>query len=127
MTHLHDRREAYSFALPVQFGKHQLTPSFAHSRESDYKSIGGALNYSLSLNEKNTTLNLGYAHNADRVRDDRLVWEDKTSDNFLVGVNQLLTPKSYVTLNFVFNDDSGYLSDPYRGVMVLAELLAAQS
>ena len=123
LAHLHDRREAFSISVPIQWGIHQLTPSFSHSRESDYKSFGGALNYSLSLNEKNTTINVGYSHNADRVRDDKFIWEDKTSDNVLVGVNQLLSPKSYVTVNFVFNNDSGYLSDPYRGVMVLRNYL----
>lgn len=119
LARLHDRRNAFSVGLPVSWGRHELTPSFSYSEESDYKSISGALNYSLSLNEKNTTLNFGYAHNADRARDDKFVWEDKTSDNLLVGVVQLLSPKSYFTFNFVFNNDYGYLSDPYRGVMVL--------
>jgi Protein of unknown function (DUF3570) len=105
--------------LPFRWGNHEITPSFAYSGESDYKSYGGALNYSLSLNEKNTTLNFGYAHNADSVRDDKFIWESKTTDNLLIGVEQLLSPKSYLTFNFVFNNDYGYLSDPYRGVMVL--------
>ena len=119
LAQLHDRRQAFSVGLPISWGKNELTPSFAYSEESDYRSFSGALNYSLSLNEKNTTLNFGYAHNADRARDDKFIWEDKTSDNLLVGVVQLLSPKSYLTFNFVFNNDYGYLSDPYRGVMVL--------
>ena len=119
LAKLHDRRQAFSVGLPISWGRHELTPSFSHSEETDYKSVSGALNYSLSLNEKNTTLNFGYAHNADRARDDKFIWEDKTSDNLLVGFVQLLSPKSYVTFNVVFNNDSGYLSDPYRGVMVL--------
>src|SRR5581483_10860066 len=36
-----------------------------------------------------------------------------------IGVEQLLNPQSYLTVDFVFNNDYGYLSDPYRGVMVL--------
>lgn len=120
---LHDRREAYSVSLPVSWGRQELTPTFSRSTESDYDSTGGALNYSLSWNEKNTTLNLGYAHNSDSVRDDKFVWEDKTTDNFLVGLTQLLSPNSYLTFNFVFNNDSGYLSDPYRGVMALNNYL----
>jgi hypothetical protein len=118
LAKMHDRRQGFSIGLPVSWGRHELTPLFSHSEETDYKSISGALNYSLSLNEKNTTLNFGYAHNADRARNDKFVWEDKTSDNLLVGCVQLLSPKSYVTFNFVLNNDSGYLSDPYRGVMV---------
>lgn len=119
LAKLHDKRQAFSVSLPVHWSIHELTASVSFSEESDYRSIGGALNYSINLNEKNTTINFGYAHNADRVRDDKFVWEDKTSDSFLVGINQLLSPKSYLTLNLGFNDDYGYLSDPYRGVMVL--------
>jgi hypothetical protein len=120
LTTLHDRREAYSIELPFTWGIQQLSPSFSHSRESDYISFGGALNYSVALNQKNTTINLGYSHNSDSVRDDRMVWEDKRTDTFLVGVDQLLSPKAYLTLNFVYNNDYGYLSDPYRGVMAAA-------
>ena len=123
LAKLHDRREAYSIGLPIRWANQELTPSFAHSRESDYKSFGGSLNYSIAFNQKNTTLNLGYAHNADSARDDKFIWEAKTTDNFLVGVEQLLSPDSYVIVNFVFNNDYGYLSDPYRGVMVLRNYL----
>lgn len=119
LAKLHDRREAYSIALPISWANQVLTPSFAHSRETDYKSFGGSLNYSIELNQKNTTLNFGYAHNSDSARDDKFIWEAKTTDNVLVGVEQLLSPDSYVIVNFVFNNDYGYLSDPYRGVMVL--------
>ncbi len=118
LAKMHDKRDAFSFALPITVGRHEITPGVAHSQESDYKSVGGSLNYSLSLNQKNTTFNFGYAHNADTVRDDKFIWESKTTDNFLVGINQLLDPKSYVLVNFVFNNDYGYLADPYRGVMV---------
>jgi uncharacterized protein DUF3570 len=118
LAKMHDQRNAFSIGLPITVGRHEITPGVSHSQESDYKSAGGSLNYSLSLNEKNTTLSFGYAHNADSVRDDKFVWESKTTDNALVGVMQLLNPKSYLTFNFVFNNDYGYLADPYRGVMV---------
>ncbi len=123
LANVHDQRHAYSIALPFHWGIQEVAPTISYSGESDYKSIGGALNYSLSLNDKNTTLNLGYGHNADRVRDDKFVWQDKTSDNILVGFNQLLNPRSYVSFNLGYNHDSGYLSDPYRGVMVLQNYL----
>lgn len=118
LAKMHDQRHAFSFGLPITVGRHEITPGISHSQETDYKSVGGSMNYSLSLNEKNTTLNFGYAHNADSVRDDKFIWESKTTDNFLVGVVQLLDAKSYLTFNFVFNNDFGYLADPYRGVMV---------
>ena len=120
LTHLHDNRAAFSLGAPLSFGIHEVAPQVSYSQESDYLSIGVALNYAVELNKKNTTLNAGYAHNFDRVRDATLVnWQDKNSDDFLVGVNQLLTPKSYLTLQLTFGQDAGYLSDPYRGVMAL--------
>jgi hypothetical protein len=117
LVHMHDYRSAFNLGLPVTFGQHLITPSFAFSTESDYISFSGSLNYSLALNNKNTTLTLGYAHNSDSVRDDVGVWEPKYTDNFLLGLVQLITPKSFLTLNFTFGNETGYLADPYRSVM----------
>ena len=122
LSELHDRRTAVSLGLPITMGIHEITPGIAYSEESDYLSWGGSLNYSIALNSKNTILSLGWAHNADSVRDDKLVWQDKTTDDFFVGVSQLLTPKSYLTVNGSFSTEHGYLSDPYRGVMLSTKL-----
>lgn len=120
LTHIHDYRSAFSLGVPIALGRHLVTPSFSYSTESDYRSFGGALSYALALNNKNTTLNLGYSHNSDSVRDDRFIWEDKLTDDILIGLVQLISPKSYLTLNFSYGYEQGYLSDPYRGVMFAA-------
>lgn len=117
LTQMHDQRRAISLGTPIAFGIHQFTPLVAVSMESDYHSYGAALNYQALLNNKNTTLNAGWSHNCDRVRDNNLIWEGKVSDDFLLGLNQLLTPKSYITFDFTYGQEYGYLSDPYRGVM----------
>ena len=119
LTTLTDHRRAFSLSLPVTFGIHTITPQFSMSQESDYHSLGIALNYALALNQKNTTLNAGIAHTPDRVRDDIEVWESKVSDDFIIGVTQLLSPKSYITLDFTYGIENGYLADPYRSVMFL--------
>jgi hypothetical protein len=118
LTTLEDRRTAFGLGLPITIDRHLVSPSFSYSEESDYVSYGGALNYSLALNQKNTTLNFGWSHNADSVRDDLGVWQDKTVDAFLIGVVQLISPRAYFTVNFSYNNEDGYLTDPYRGVMV---------
>jgi hypothetical protein len=120
LTDMHDRRVALSLGFPITVGRHLITPSVSYSEESDYVSTGGALNDAVSFNNKNTTLNLGWSHNSDNVRDDTFVWRDKMTDDFLIGLVQLLTPKSYLTANFTFSNETGYLSDPYRGVMAAA-------
>ena len=122
LVQLHDLRRAFSLGAPITFGIHQFTPQVSVSEESDYHSYGAALNYAVQLNKKNTTLNAGWSHNVDRVRDDNGIWEGKISDDFLIGINQLLTPKSYLTLNFTYGQEYGYLSDPYRGVITLLNL-----
>ena len=124
LTYLHDLRNAFNLALPVTVGMNEVTPQVAYSTESDYHSLGLSLNYARLFNQKNTTLNAGWSHNSDLVRDDTLVhWRPKTTDDILLGVNQLLDPKSYLTADFTFGQERGYLSDPYRGVMALNNFL----
>ncbi len=120
LVNIHDVRHAYSLTVPVTFGNNTLTPNLAYSTESDYRSVGFALNYDLQLNQKNTTLHGAVAYTPDHVRDDTLVnWQHKTSEDYLVGVTQLLTPKSYLTFDFTLGLEEGYLNDPYRSVMTL--------
>ncbi|MDB6056700.1 MAG: hypothetical protein JWO95_544 [Verrucomicrobiales bacterium] len=117
LTQMHDFRVAFALGFPITFDRHEFTPSIAYSAESDYVSRGIAFNDAINFNNKNTTLNVGWSANFDIVRDENLVWEHKSTHDFLAGVTQLLTPKSYVTVNFTFGTEQGYLSDPYRGVM----------
>lgn len=117
LTQMHEFRTAFNLGIPISFARQDVTPSIAFSAESDYVSRGIALNDSYYFNNKNTTLNVGWSGNFDIVRDENLVWEHKTTHDILVGVTQLLTPKSYVTANLTFGTEEGYLSDPYRAVM----------
>ncbi len=116
LAEMHDHRNAFSIQMPMTFGLHSITPSFAYSAESDYISFGGALNYSLALNDKNTTLSAGWGHNSDSVRDDLGIWENKMTDNAFLGLVQLFGPKAYLTVNASVGFEHGYLADPYREV-----------
>src|SRR5579859_2526760 len=62
-----DKRWAGSLDAELTFGPHHITPQLSYSTEHDYTSYGTALNYSLDLNQKNTTINLGWAHDWDTV------------------------------------------------------------
>ena len=124
LTQLHDLRMAGSVGFPVTFGvgdtAQRIAPQISYSTESDYDSLGLALDYQIQLNQKNTILNVSWSADIDSVRDDTLVnWQYKSGNEFLVGINQLLTPKSYIEADFTFGDEHGYLNDPYRGVMTL--------
>ncbi len=120
LTHLQDNRRSVSLQLDASLTKdNTLTPGFAYSKESDYQSYGLSLNDAIQFNEKNTTLEYGVSQNIDSVRNtdhttDKYVWSDKYSTEGLIGVSQLLSPKTIFTADFTFGNDSGYLSDPYR-------------
>ena len=124
LSTLHDLRMAMSMAFPVTFHAgdtiQKITPQVSYSTESDYDSLGLALDYQIGLNQKNTILDFSWSQNIDSVRDYTYVnWRPKNSSEFLVGINQLLTPKSYIEADFTFGDEYGYLSDPYRGIMAI--------
>ncbi|HXC34448.1 MAG TPA: DUF3570 domain-containing protein [Candidatus Acidoferrales bacterium] len=128
LTQISDLRMAVSLGVPVTFALgdtvQKITPQASYSTESDYDSLGLALNYQTQLNQKNTTLDLSLSQDIDSVRDDTLVhWQSKNGTELLAGINQLLTPKSYIEADFTFGDEHGYLSDPYRGVMALLNFL----
>ena len=120
LTRMHDKRYAGNINAEMTFGPHHITPQFAYSQESDYISYGAALNYSLDLNGKNTTLDLGWSHDFDTILATPFTYifkkRDKNTDDFLVGVNQLLSPKTVLTVNFTYRNSHGYEDDPYRGV-----------
>lgn len=124
LTDMHDRREAWTADYSRQFGRTNVGLGFANSRESDYVSNGGSLNTLTDFNDKNTTLLLGVSATSDKVKvfyqDGR---EAKRSFDVVVGVNQLINPKTAVTLNLSFGHISGYQSDPYKIISKNTELL----
>jgi len=121
LQHMEDTRWAGSTEATLSFGRHRFTPGFAYSTESDYTSYGASLNYAVDFNEKNTTLNVGWSHNFDSILPNSGTYisdtEKKDTDDLLIGINQILGPKTVLTANFTFRNSHGYLADPYRGVL----------
>lgn len=112
---INDIRRALSLDLGISYGRHVTTPQFSYSEESDYISRGLALTHSIDFNQKNTTLVLGAAHNFDSVGGGVLTsFQRKDSTDVMVGLNQLLGPKTVLTVNATFGYSDGNLNDPYR-------------
>lgn len=116
---LEETRYAGSLELSQRIGRWTVTPQVSYSTESDYDSIGVALNQTLDFNAKNTTVALGVSHNFDRVLDAGTLvrpreYQDKDTTEGLVGVTQLLGPRTVLTANFSTSYSDGYLTDPYR-------------
>jgi hypothetical protein len=114
-----DTRRAGYIEPIFKFGQHTLAPQVAYSREEDYESVGLSLNYLLDFNRRNSTLNLGVAHNFDRLTGFQLnmnnQWETKNVTDFLAGLTQVLTPTTLFNATLTLGTASGYLSDPYKG------------
>jgi hypothetical protein len=122
-----DIRRAFQFAPSIKWENHTITPQIAVSKESDYESVSPALNYSIDFNDKNTRLNLGVSHDFDTINAFH-VWgpdrvEHKDTTDFLIGINQLLSKDTVLTLNVSAGYSRGYLADPYKGAFFSIDYL----
>ena len=119
LARMNDIRWAGNFEAGLTYGAQRLAPQFSYSEEHDYISYGGALNYAIDLNQKNTTLNAGWSHNSDEVLPKGWLRQiaHKNADDFMIGVNQLLSPKTVLTVDFTYGSARGYLDDQYKGVL----------
>ncbi|MBI3880576.1 MAG: DUF3570 domain-containing protein [Verrucomicrobia bacterium] len=119
LAQLTDTRRAVNLELTTKLGRYTVTPQVSHSVESDYESWGIALNQSFEFNDKNTTLTAGVSHDFDTVltsgRRKRRVYADKDTTDVLIGVTQLLSPKTVLTVNLTIGSSHGFLNDPYKG------------
>jgi Protein of unknown function (DUF3570) len=120
LQQLEDIRRAGYLEGAITTGRFITRPQVSYSVESDYESIGLSLNESIEFNQKNTVLTVGLARNFDRVTgywlSNKTVWKHKDTWDALIGVTQLLGPKTYLTANFTVSVSDGYLTDPYKGV-----------
>ena len=124
LAQLDDRREAWQAELSRQFSRVNVTGGFASSRESDYVSKAYSLNTQTDFNARNTTLLLGAAHADDDVQPVFFAEErEKTTDDFIIGLTQVLGPRTSLTVNFTYGQSEGYLSDPYKLVRKTTEVL----
>ncbi len=115
-----DVRKAGNVAVAIGWGANTTTPQFSYSLENDYESFGYSVNHTIDFNEKNTTLALGGAFTHDinfakTLGGDR---RHKDSGDLLLGVTQLLGPKTILTANLTLGIANGYLDDPYKAVHI---------
>jgi len=123
-----DTRYAGFLEATFKFSSATLSPQVAYSEESDYRSLGIALNGTLEFNEKNTTLLWGLSHSFDQVlpNEGELSYETdlpltspqrKDDSAILLGLSQILGPATLLTVNLTVGYADGYLSDPYKRVL----------
>lgn len=125
---MHDKRYAGSLEPSFKLGNQTISGQFSDSQESDYRSIGIAVNDAVDFNEKNTTVTVGFSHSFDEVQpnegeldyttDAPLTGPLKKDDtDVLLGVVQLLGPATILSVDATLGYASGDLSDPYKRVL----------
>lgn len=114
---VNDTRHASDLKLTKYFEEFSIGLAASDSRESDYLSKSVSLDTRIDFNDRNTTLALGYSatrddidNPADATRFDRR----KSTDDFLIGVTQLIDPQSLFQINLAWSRGNGYYSDPYK-------------
>lgn len=125
LSKLVDRRKAWNASLARQFKRVNVALGVGNSRESDYVSNGWSLNTLTDFNQKNTTFLAGVAGTHDDVK---VFFQTprarKLTNDVIVGVTQLLDPRTSVTFNLTWGRQTGYLSDPYKLVEKSTEIIA---
>ena len=108
------------------------------STEYDYQSVGLSATLNRDFNQKNSTLSIGVAYNADTVepvggapvgltamptfpatKATQGSSLNKDVYDILVGWTQVLGRKDIMQFNFNYGNESGYLSDPYKILSVV--------
>ncbi len=94
------------------------------SDENDYFAGYGFFDGEYHLNEKNTTISSGGSFSIDSVEptgggtEGRVVQEDKQTFGVFAGVSQILTRSSSINSTVSYQLGTGFLSDPYKRVLV---------
>jgi hypothetical protein len=126
LANLTDHRKAWEVDFSRQLGPVNVSLGASESREHDYISKGWSLNTLTDLNQKNTELLLGIAGHNDNVEtfyDPQRLYLDKQAFSAIAGVQQLLDPRTSVTVNVTWGRETGYLDDQYKLVIKTIEIL----
>jgi Protein of unknown function (DUF3570) len=119
-----EQRDAISSGLTYFFDKASLNLGGGFSREHDYTSKYFNTAGSLDLNKKLTTLNFGASVAFDEIEPSPSAWNSrpidfkahKTSQQYLLGISQVIDKDSLIQSNMTFGYHNGFLSDPYKWV-----------
>jgi hypothetical protein len=117
---IREQRDAVSASLSYAFDDVAVNLGGGVSNENDYLSHYINTGISWELNQKLTTLNASVAVAFDEVG--RTGQPDfkrsKTSQQYLLGVTQIIDKDSLLQSNMTFSYHHGYLSDPYKLVFM---------
>jgi Protein of unknown function (DUF3570) len=119
-----EQRDSISSGITYFFDKASLNFGGGFSREHDYLAKFFNTAVSMDFNKKLTTLNFGAAVSFDEINPSPSPWNTrdaafkahKTSQQYLLGVSQVIDKDSLIQSNISFGYHSGFLTDPYKWV-----------
>ena len=140
-----EQRDQVTGGLTYFFDSAAVNVGGGFSREQDYTSRFFNTNLSVDLNKKLTTLNFGGSMAFDQIEPSPGKWgsasetgganttqsssnweyeykNHKTTQNYLVGISQVLDKNSILQSNVTFGYSDGFLTDPYKKVGTYATL-----
>jgi hypothetical protein len=119
-SEMSDTRAATEMKLTRYFRRAAIGFGLAYSGEHDYKSSAGTLELRLASEDNNTTLALGTGFTTDQIDSNggTATGETKQTNDFLVGLTQVLSPVDIAKINVTHARGRGYFSDPYKEVDV---------
>jgi len=113
---VNDNRKLADAKVTRRFDDFSLAVSGAFSDEHDYRSSAFGLEGRFDFNQRNTTLAVGYGHSSDRIgsSDDRTLDEPRTTNEYLLGITQILSPTALVQSTVTAARGKGWYNDPYK-------------
>ncbi|MGE5097899.1 MAG: DUF3570 domain-containing protein [Betaproteobacteria bacterium] len=111
-----ERRLTSDVKVGRHFGDFTLSASHTSSREHDYLSTASGVEGRLDLNDRLTTITAGYGRSDDRVRshDDPTLDQPRTTNEYLIGISQVLSPVAVVQSTLTTARGHGWYNDPYK-------------
>jgi hypothetical protein len=113
-----ERRVAHDIAVTRYFPRGTLSISAGRSGENDYVSRFYAIQGSIASADNNTTWLFGTGLSLDKINPvNNLVRDERKHTNeFMLGVNQVISQRDIVQLLVTHVDTEGYFADPYRSL-----------
>ena len=118
-----DNRVFSLFNAGRQFGRQNWGFTLGFSKEYDYRSINGGVNWSMDFNQKNSNLAVTLHHYADTVdlydiNGVNQGEDDRTTTDLSATFTQVLGTKTVVGLELSLSNQSGFLSSPFQEVIL---------
>ena len=113
---INDRRTTGQVKVTRRIGDFSLSASRSHSNEEDYHSHAFGLEGRVDLDQRRTTLAVGYGRSNDRVGSsiDPTLNEPRDTREYLAGVTQVLSPLAVVQSSVTVTHGRGWFNDPYK-------------